>query len=225
MYSSKFWLSVSFQVAQKASTILGFPRLLQKQMKAADAGISGSRGHCNSKDPLHLTAAPAFLFREEAGGEPRIWVASTSLRRPSFPEAVEGARAGKGGRREARGAPVPFVIGSATGLAEQVVSLPVLEAQPFCCLRNLCEASMRSEAGSGKWERVFQIQLENLAKAVSGCEERKKKCTIGHSDWFPFMAKLVTNEDPPPQLQKTTEMPNFSNKGSWIVSFIFLSYF
>ena len=108
MYSSKFWLSVSFQVAQKASTILAFPRVLQKQMKAADAGISGSRGHCSSKDPLHLSAAPAFLFREEAGGKPRIWAASTSLRRPSCPEAVDAARDGKGGAAGGSGGSSPL---------------------------------------------------------------------------------------------------------------------
>lgn len=139
MYSSKFWLSVSFQVAQKASTILAFPRVLQKQMKAADAGISGSRGHCSSKDPLHLSAAPAFLFREEAGGKPRIWAASTSLRRPSFPEAVDAARDGKGGGGRLGGLQSSLWLAQATGLAGQVASLPVLAAQPFCSLRNLCE--------------------------------------------------------------------------------------
>ena len=159
MYSSKFWLSVSFQVAQKASTILAFPRLLQKQMKAADAGISGSRGHCNSKDPLHLTAAPAFLFREEAGGEPRIWVASTSLRRPSFPEAVEGARAGKGGRREARGAPVPFVIGS----GHWVSGAGRVPPSPRSAALLLPEKSLRSFNEVGGRERKMREGLSDSA--------------------------------------------------------------
>lgn len=140
------------------------------------------------KTLLHLAAALAFLFRKEAGREPRIWIANS----PSLQEAVASGGGGKGALSEV---PILFVIGSGHWVSRVGRVPPNPTLQPFCWeISAMIQWSWRqgaeNERGSFRFSsKTWQKPFRTVKKG--------KKCTIGHSDWFPLMAKLVTNEDPP----------------------------
>ena len=157
-----------------------FPRLLRKQIKAADTGISGSQGHCNSKDPFAPHCSSCLLFRkgwQKAKDLNCKHIPNTSLRRPSFLEVVEGAGDGKGEGREAREVPILFVIGSGhwvSGVGRVPLS-PRSAAllQPEKSLQRFNEAGGRERKMRGSfrfslktWQRPFQaVRKEKKKKA------------------------------------------------------------
>lgn len=66
---------------RKPPPSLPFPLAL-KTGKRQEAGSLDPIATATQKTPLHLTAAPAFLFGKEAGRKPRIWIANTPFQCP-----------------------------------------------------------------------------------------------------------------------------------------------
>lgn len=111
----------------------------------------------------------------------------------SFQEAVAGA----GDRKRGWEVPILFVIGSCHWVSRvgrvppsphTAALLPEKALQGF---NGAGERELENERGSFRFSlKTWQRQFQTVRK--------EKRCTIGHSDWFPLMAKLVTNEDHPP---------------------------
>lgn len=173
MYSSKFWLSVSFQVAQKASTILALSPCASEADKSGGNGDLRIAGPLQFQRPLvpHRSSCLYFEKRlaESQGFELKHIPSGVSLSRRLL--KGQGMGRERGGRLGRFQSSLWLARATASGVGRVP---PVLAAQPFC-LRNLCKGSMRLEAGSGKMREGLSDSAWNLAKAISGCEKRKKK--------------------------------------------------
>lgn len=151
MYSSKFWLSVSFQVAQKASTILAPSRSLWKQRRETRARSCESQGLCNSEEPPAPPSSSCLLIWRR-GGQKAKDLHCKHAPPVSFPGGwCRGRVGGGGGSSEV---PIRSAIGSGHWVSGVGRGLPVLPLPPSC-LRKLPEGSMGLETGHRGNERVF----------------------------------------------------------------------